>query len=476
MKVARADDICLQVEDHSTTERSAIEFFHLRSLRDPVAQAARNAEQFEIQNRALMSLLGVRVEQRYDGRDVRLLIHAGSAVGAIPLISPITARPDYGLVVQPRFPWSGIGPMLAEMGWRISPTPLRLPLLHRSERRVPIWVLSFMILTRLKALLDSLDRRFELVHQQRRAPRGRVQWTEYATKSLTKATLLSVPCTFPELREDRLLKGAIRYSVDRQLQALETQKQHGGFVRKLIEFAQQILQRVQEVSPYVPSATTFAGWLRRPMRRDRYLEGLQAIEWTVEERGLAGLSDLEGLPWVMPMDQFFEAWVETIFGVVAQRVGAQMKVGRKRETVHPIRWEPPYLGSQKSLIPDILMEREDVTVIVDAKYKRHWEELHQHSWSNTVEELRDEHRNDLLQVLAYANLARTSRVIVCLAYPCSPERWNSLQERGRLIHRADLTIGSRSLHLWLTAVPMSLTLERVASHVADELRPALHNI
>ena len=100
------------------------------------------------------------------------MIHSGSAVGAVPLISPTTARPDYGLVVQPRFPWPGIGPMLAEMGWRVSPAPLRLPLLRRSERRVPVWVLSFMILVRLKALLDTLDRRFELTDETLRAARN----------------------------------------------------------------------------------------------------------------------------------------------------------------------------------------------------------------------------------------------------------------------------------------------------------------
>jgi hypothetical protein len=94
------------VEDHSIAEWSAVEFFQLRAARDPNADAARIAEQFEVQNRALMSLLEVQMEQRYDGRDVRLLIHAGSAVGAIPLLSPMTARPDYGLVVQSRFAWS----------------------------------------------------------------------------------------------------------------------------------------------------------------------------------------------------------------------------------------------------------------------------------------------------------------------------------------------------------------------------------
>ncbi len=48
------------------------------------------------------------------------------------------------------------------------------------------------------------------------------------------------------------------------------------------------------------------------MLTESFVEGLQAIHWTVEERGLAGLSDLEGIPWTMPMEQFFEAWVETV--------------------------------------------------------------------------------------------------------------------------------------------------------------------
>lgn len=469
----RSHELCLQLEDHSMARRSAIDFFGLRGLRDPHAQAARMAEQFITQNRSLMSVLDVHVERDYDGNDVRLVIHAGSAVGAIPLISPTSARPDYGLVVQPRFPWAGIGPMLAEMGWRVSPTPLRLPLLRRSERRVPVWVLSFMILIRLKALLDSLDRRFELTSETRRAPRGRVHWAEYATKSLPSANFLSIPCTFPDLRDDRLLKGAVRHSVERQLGALGTQKEHGAFVHRLIEFGQQLLRRVQSVPVYVPSSRILGAWLQRPLRTEQFINGLQAIEWTVEERGLAGLSDLEGIPWTMRMDQFFEAWVETAFRIVAQRTGGQIRAGRKRETTHPVNWEPSYLGSQKSLVPDLMLVWDSATLIVDAKYKRHWEELQQRSWSRLEEDLREEHRNDLLQVLAYANLARTSKVIACLAYPCSPESWGSLRERGRLTHRADLTVGSRSLQLWLTALPMATAVERIAAPLVDELRQAL---
>jgi 5-methylcytosine-specific restriction endonuclease McrBC regulatory subunit McrC len=58
-------------------------------------------------------------------------------------------------------------------------------------------------------------------------------------------------------------------------------------------------------------------------------------------------------------------------------------------------------------VPDIWLEWETATLIVDAKYKRHWEELQKRSWMNVEEEVREQHRNDLLQALAYANLART---------------------------------------------------------------------
>jgi hypothetical protein len=64
-------------------------------------------------------------------------------------------------------------------------------------------------------------------------------------------------------------------------------------------------------------------------------------------------------------------------------------------------------------------------------------------------------------------------VIVCLTYPCSPQNWTSLRERGRLIHRAELTVGSRSLQLWLTAQPMATAVERIAAPLADELRETL---
>jgi hypothetical protein len=470
LRVRPTNDICLELQDHTTVTKSAADFFAVRGAVDPASQAARLTDQFISQNRALLDLIQVTVRRDYDGRDVLLVMQSGSAVGALPLLSPLSAKPDFGIVVQPRFPWSGIGPMLAEMGWLVSPSPLRLPLLKRSERRVPPWVLSFMVLTRLKALLDRHERRFEIVREARAAPKGNVNWTEYCTREMPRAKFLSVPCTFPDLRDDRQLKGAIRFTLEKQLRSLETQREQCSFVHRLISFAESLLVRVQAVASRRPGAQEIEGWMRRPLRNEVFTEGLQAIDWTLEERGLAGLSDLEGIPWTMPMEQFFEAWIETVMRTVALRTGGSLRVARRRETVSPLSWEPPYLGSQRSLVPDLVLELDGITVVVDAKYKRHWEELQERGWHGQEADARQQHRQDLLQVLAYANLTTSASVICCLVYPCSVATWESLRQRRRLFHQAELPNAGRRIQVWLTAVPMSAAVSQFAEPLADQIR------
>jgi McrBC 5-methylcytosine restriction system component len=462
--------VCFEVTDSSLTRLPGTVLLRGPLPRDPNAQAARLAGQFVERNRGLLDNLGVVVEPQFDGTAVELAVRTDTRVGAIPLLSPTTGKPDYGLIIRPRFPWPGLGAMLGVMGWRIIPTPLRLPLLPRSERKIPPWVLSAMVLLRLKALLDRLERRFEIVADERLAPRGTVDWAAYASRQISRGQFLSVPCQFPDLRDDQDLKAAIAFTLQKQLHSLETQHTAGVFVLQLLALGHALLERVRDAPPRPPSPQRLQNWLRGPLRTDIFRDGLQAIEWTVEDRGLAGLSDLEGLPWVLPMDAFFEAWMERILEGVAKRIGGSVRTGRRRQTIAPLNWEPPYLGSQKYLLPDLILERGDLTIIVDAKYKEHWEEMGKLSWSELEAELRERHRADLLQVLAYANLAMTPRITVCLAYPCRQETWASLQQRERLYHRASLAAGTRRVDVLLTAVPMQAGINDVVADFANGLR------
>ena len=87
-------DICLELQDHTRVTKSAVAFFGSKASADPAAQAARLADQFITQNAPLFQLLQVSIQRDYDGRDVLLHIDSGSAIGAVPLVSPLTAKPD----------------------------------------------------------------------------------------------------------------------------------------------------------------------------------------------------------------------------------------------------------------------------------------------------------------------------------------------------------------------------------------------
>jgi hypothetical protein len=463
-KTVPAEEICLELTDHGAYRQPAARFFKVEGARDRNAAAARLAQQFTEQNRGLLSLLDARAQTLFDGREVWIELHSGSSIGAIPLISPTSAQPDFGLVIQPRFPWSGLGPMLAEMGWKVVPSPLRLPALKRSERRVPRWVLSSMILTRMEALLKSLGRKFSMAERTCPAPRGQVQWGRYATQSIASGQWLAVPCRFPELGADEMIRGAIRFTLEQQLQALGTQSGEGVHVHRLLDMACGLLRQVEDVPRRAISSQQLAAWTQRPMRTAAWTEGLEAMEWSLEERGLAGQSDLEGIPWRMPMEQFFEAWVERVFAEVARRTGARLRSARLGETTVPLDWRPAWLGSQGSLKPDLWLEWPDATLVVDAKYKRHWEDLRLSSWRDIETEIREQHRHDLHQILAYSTLTSAPDVSACLVYP-------SLRDEPLSTH-ATLATGPRRLHLHLTGIPISAHIDPIATRLANSLRPS----
>jgi len=190
------------------------------------------------------------------------------------------------------------------------------------------------------------------------------------------------------------------------------------------------------------------------------------MQWTIEDRGLAGLSELHGLPWKMSMADFYEAWVETIAERLTNRIGGSLKVGRRQETTAPISWDRPYLGSQKSLKPDLLIERGDETIIIDAKFKKHWQELSHKTWGRLDSEIREAHRADILQVLAYSTLYTTRKVTACLAYPCRRKTWEELREKNQLHRKATVYSGMRKVNLLLTAIPMVAETDMVAQSLA----------
>lgn len=440
--------------------------------RDPRDAAERRAEDLLRANSGLLRDFSVTGDVTRRNGEPGIVFHTSTRIGAIPLLSPLSGRPDFGVIVEPRFAWSSAGDMLAGTGFRVVPELLPLPNLPQSERRVPPWVLSSIVLARIRRLLNSLQRRFAVIEADLRAPRGAVRWDVYAAQRIPHARALSVPCTFPDLRDDEELRAAMLWVIHRHRDSLLSQSAAGIVVRRLLAVCDELAARLAGAQPRLPSPSIQGLWQRQPFATKVFREGLQAIDWTVDERGLAGLSDLSGLAWRMDMEVFFEAWVEAIADRAAGRFGGQLKVGRLEETRVPLDWRPASGGTQRSLLPDVVVRRNDCVVVLDAKYKRHAEQIERLGWHNADETLREQHRADLLQALAYSTLFDAPRVVACLVYPAAPEVWKRLAERDRVLFRARVRSGTRHVELALMAVPLSGVPDVPASLIERLMRDA----
>jgi McrBC 5-methylcytosine restriction system component len=430
------------------------------------------AHALDAMNRGLLNDFGVLITPSSRSGNAGIIVTTNTTIGAVPLLSPKTGRPDLGLIIHPRFQWSSAGEMLAGMGFRIVPDLLPLPDLPQSDRNIPSWVLSSIVLARIRKLLDSLQRRFVLIDEDRNAPVGAVKWEQYIRARFPHGRALSIPCIYPDLRNDEEIRSAIHWAILIHRRALLGQMSAGIVVHKLLQLCDNLLSKVRGTQPRLPAGNFRKSIQRSSLVTKVFKEGLQAIDWTVDERGLAGVSELAGLSWRMSMDAFFEAWVEAIADHASKRVGATLTVGRRNETRVPLDWSPPSLGSQRSLLPDVVIKRDDVVVVIDAKYKRHANEIERSGWHNVTESVREQHRADVLQALAYSTLFEAPRVVACLAYPAAPDVWEGLNQRNRVFSRARVRSGSRQVELALLAVPLSGHVEEPARIIQDFVKNA----
>ena len=186
------------------------------------------------------------------------------------------------------------------------------------------------------------------------------------------------------------------------------------------------------------------------------LQGLEAIAWIDEERGLGGGRELDGIAWSLSLSQLWEAYVESIIRREAALIGGEVKVARLGETTVPLAWTDQIHRSLGHLAPDIVVRRGRSVHIVDAKYKAHLAELDDVGWRRFAEETRAAHRADLHQVLAYASLYEADEITASLVYPLRRETYEALAARGCDRSVAELVRGGRRVVLELRGRPFGM--------------------
>ena len=409
---------------------------------------------FLSRNRAALNALNLE-SRIVSGRDgVRLELQPGLRAGAIPLRSAVTGQVAGGIVISPRFGWTGVGQVLSATGWGSGPEFLSLPLVPGSGREVPPWVLAGPVLRRIKDLLENLRPGYIERDEVRNHPRGQIQWHTYLHRQMPTGRWHHLPCRFSELDTDSKLRQAVRWTLERLHTDLGSVGGRDPVALSLIGQIVLLLEHVLDV----PARRPLRGELEHNLGGDSMTslalrEGLRAIGWIVDERGLGGGRTSDGLAWAISLDQLWERYVESLVRGEAARTGGRVRVGRLGETVVPLAWNDPGHKALGHLVPDFVVHRHDGIEIVDAKYKSHFTDLDANRWSALAEETQASMRADLHQVLAYAATAGSAdQIRATLIYPVRRGLYEDLQQYDRAETQAVIPVGHRQITLRMKAV------------------------
>jgi len=257
---------------------------------------------------------------------------------------------------------------------------------------------------------------------------------------------------------DPELRSYIRWAIERVRAELATVGHREPVAGALIQLAVKLLEGLRDVQARRPRS--FA--IERASRADMLMQaavrqGLQALGWIADDRGLGGGQEMDGLAWHIPLEVLWERYVEARIRTEVAREGGDLSVGRLGQTVFPLHWSTSSARSLTHLVPDIVVRRGRSIRIIDAKYKSHFADIDDHAWIKMADEIRDAHRADIHQVLAYASLYEADDVTATLIYPLRRDMWESLRERKRDCARAELFHGNRRVQLELQGLPFGTT-------------------
>ena len=103
-----------------------------------------------------------------------------------------------------------------------------------------------------------------------------------------------------------------------------------------------MMEKLADVPPIKPARDDMT-WLSGGGRlvEEVVQRGLEAIAWVVDERGLGGGRELDGLAWQLPLDQLWETYVEAVVRKESAATGGDVKVGRLGQTLFPLHWSDP---------------------------------------------------------------------------------------------------------------------------------------
>ena len=284
------------------------------------------------------------------------------------------------------------------LGTEISPEVIdSLPLASGKNFRPPLYLEAVKFIAALEVLISKPWRKFDNVEKISSQPTGQINWNKYINNEYKIENRLKFPTRKNILSEFHSEYSEVRFVFDickNELLSSNTPQRIKNIIRPRLNFIEEKL--------YLHKPTVTNNISVRS-------SDSPAIKICKEQANkILNYNLVESTAWRADFSDVFEKFVQHIFKEVAKETGGKLFANFKfqSKTSKHYSWELKYIE------PDAIYQKDNFLVFIDAKYRSNL-----YNKFGNSETLKEDHRRDLHQIMAYSSFSKTNLKYGFLCYP-----------------------------------------------------------
>jgi hypothetical protein len=368
-----------------------------------------NSEQFKF--------LGVQPYIIGSDQSIALKFRSSGFIGSIPLRASDTGKQIGDFVVMPRFigrdRFEDYIEILNLLGTEISPEVIdSLPLASGKNFRPPLYLEAVKFIASLEFLISRHWRKFDNIEKISNQPSGQINWNKYINNEYKIESRLKFPTKKNILSEFHSEYAEIRYVFDicqKELLSSNTPQRIKNLLRVKLNFIEEKLYH------HKPKSTNNIAIKSSDN---------PTIKTCKEQANkILNFSLVDSTAWRVDFSDVFEKFVQHIFKEVAKETGGKLFANFKFHS----RTSKHYSWELKHIEPDAIYQKDNFLVFIDAKYKSNL-----YNKFDNSETLKDTHRHDLHQIMAYSSFSKTDLKYGFLCYPSDQLELKTIIYKNRI--------------------------------------------
>lgn len=353
-------------------------------------------------NSSQFKFIGVQPLIVGSDQNIALTFHSSSFIGTIPLRASDTGKQIGDFVVMPRYTgtdrFEDYIEILNLLGTEISPEVLdSLPLASGKNFRPPLYLEAVKYITALETLISKPWRKFDNIEKISSQPSGQINWSKYITNEYKIENRLKFATRKNILNEFHNEYAEIRYVFDickNELLSSNTPPRIKNTIRVKLSFIEEKLYH------HKPKSTN------NIIIKSHDSPTVKTCKEQANK--ILNFNLVDSTAWRVNFSDVFEKFVQYIFKAVANETGGKLLANFKFHS----RTSNHYSWELKHIEPDAIYQKEKLLVFIDAKYKSNL-----YNKFGNSETLKDDHRHDLHQIMAYTSFSMTEYKYGFLCYP-----------------------------------------------------------